>query len=70
MPYKFEVYKDKKEEFRFRFKAPNGQIMFSGEGYKKKAGAMKAIESIKANVGDAEVEDQVWTSKLSQPLLN
>ena len=58
MPYKFEVYKDKTGEFRFRFKAPNGEAMFSGEGYKQKASAMKAIESIKKNVGDAEVDDQ------------
>jgi uncharacterized protein YegP (UPF0339 family) len=36
MAYKFEVYKDKKGEYRFRFRAPNGQLMFSGEGYKQK----------------------------------
>ena len=58
MAYKFEVYKDKAGEFRFRFKAPNGESMFGGEGYKQKASAMKAIESIKKNVPDAEVDDQ------------
>ena len=58
MAYKFEVYKDKAGEFRFRFKAPNGEAMFSGEGYKQKASAMKAIESLKKNVPDAEVDDQ------------
>ena len=26
--YKFEVYKDKAGEFRFRFKASNGETMF------------------------------------------
>ena len=36
MVYKFEVYKDKKGEYRFRFRAPNGQLMFSGQGYKQK----------------------------------
>jgi uncharacterized protein YegP (UPF0339 family) len=59
MPYKFELYKDKANEFRFHFKAPNGQVMFSGEGYKKKQGALKAIESIQKNVPGAELEDQV-----------
>ena len=44
MPYKFEVYKDKKGEFRFRFIAPNGENMFSGEGYKQKQSAKKAID--------------------------
>ena len=29
MPYTFEIYKDKKEEFRVRFKASNGEKMFS-----------------------------------------
>jgi uncharacterized protein YegP (UPF0339 family) len=58
MPYKFEIYKDKRGEFRFRFKSPNGETMFSGEGYKQKQSAKKAIESIKNNVPDAEVDDQ------------
>ncbi|MGO8126702.1 YegP family protein, partial [Rhizobium ruizarguesonis] len=44
--YKFEVYKDKAGEFRFRFKASNWEAMFSSEGYKAKASAMSAIESI------------------------
>jgi hypothetical protein len=35
MAYKFEVYKDKRVEVRFRFKAPNGENMFSSEGYKQ-----------------------------------
>jgi uncharacterized protein YegP (UPF0339 family) len=59
MPYKFELYKDNADEFRFRFKAPNGQIMFSGEGYKNKQSALKSIESLKKNVADAVVDDQV-----------
>ena len=58
MAYKFEIYKDKKEEYKFRFRAPNGQLMFSGEGYKQKASATNAIESIKKNVNGAEIEDQ------------
>jgi uncharacterized protein YegP (UPF0339 family) len=58
MPYKFEVYKDKKGEFRFRFKAPNGENLFSSEGYKQKASALNAIESIKKNSPGAEVEEQ------------
>jgi uncharacterized protein YegP (UPF0339 family) len=59
MPYKFELYKDQANEIRFRFKAPNGQTMFSGEGYKKKQGALRSIESLKKNVADAVVDDQV-----------
>ena len=56
--YKFEVYKDKAGEFRFRFKASNGETMFLSEGYKAKASAVSAIESIKKNTPSAEVIDQ------------
>lgn len=58
---KFELYTDKKGEFRFRLKAKNGLIIATGEGYKAKAGCKNGIESIKKNVVDAkivEVEDK------------
>ena len=55
---KFEVYKDKAGEFRFRLKATNGQIIAVGEGYKALAGCMNGIESIKKNAPDAEVVTQ------------
>ena len=58
MVYKFEVFKDKKGEYRFRFRAPNGQLMFSGQGYKQKTSATNAIESIKNNVANATIDDQ------------
>lgn len=58
MAYKFEIYKDKAGEFRFRFKAPNGENMFSSEGYKAKASAVSAIESIKKNAPGASTDDQ------------
>ena len=57
MAYKFEIYKDKAGEFRFRFKASNGETMFGSEGYKAKASAVSAIESIKKNAPDADVQD-------------
>jgi uncharacterized protein YegP (UPF0339 family) len=58
MAYKFELYKDKKGEHRFRFKAANGEIMFASEGYKAKASATSAIESIKKNAPGADVVEQ------------
>ena len=58
MAYKFEVYKDKAGEFRFRFKAPNGESMFASEGYAQKASAISAIESIKKNSPGASTDDQ------------
>ena len=57
MPYKFEIKKDKAGEFRVNFKAPNGEVMFSTEGYSSKASAKNAIESMKKNGPDAAVDD-------------
>nr|WP_309085418.1 DUF1508 domain-containing protein [Chelativorans sp.] len=54
---KFEVYKDKKGETRFRFRARNGEVVFSSESYKAKASAMKAIESLRKGVAEATVEE-------------
>lgn len=57
MPYKFEIYRDKKNEFRFRFVAPNGEKMFASEGYVSKASAKNTIKSIVKQVAVAAVED-------------
>lgn len=53
----FEIYKDSKGETRFRYRARNGEIVFTSEGYKAKASAMKTIESIKKNVATAAIEE-------------
>ncbi|MDX1400415.1 MAG: YegP family protein [Kiloniellales bacterium] len=49
MAGKFEIYKDKAGEFRFRLKAANGQIILASEGYKKKASCVNGIESVRKN---------------------
>jgi len=56
MAHKFEIYKDKAGEFRVRFKY-NSEVMLSSEGYSSKASAKAAIESVKKNAPDAEVDD-------------
>lgn len=56
MAHTFEVYKDKADEFRVRFKY-NSEVMFSTQGYASKASAMNAIESIKKNGPGSAVED-------------
>lgn len=52
MAGKFEIYKDKAGEFRFRLKASNGQIVLSSEGYKSKSGVQNGIKSVQNNAGD------------------
>ena len=52
MPGKFEVYKDKAGEFRFRLKASNGQNILASEGYKSKSSCMNGVESVRKNSQD------------------
>ena len=56
MAHHFEIWKDKKGEFRVRFKY-NSEVMFSSEGYASKSSAKNAIESMKKNGPGAEVMD-------------
>ena len=57
MPAKFEVFKDKKGEFRFRLKAANGETIATGESYPDKAACKRGIASIKKNAPTTEIED-------------
>lgn len=45
------------QEFRFRLKARNGQVIASGESYKTKSGVLNGIASIKRNAADAAIID-------------
>lgn len=55
---KFEIYNDKKGEFRFRLKATNGQIIAVSEGYTTLANCENGVESVKKNAPDAEVVEE------------
>lgn len=57
MAAKFQVYKDKASEFRFRLIAGNGQTIAVSEGYKTKASAINGIESVKENAPKAAIDD-------------
>ena len=54
MAGKFECYKDKAGEFRFRLKAGNGEMILSSEGYKSRASCKNGIESVRKNSQDEE----------------
>ena len=56
MAHKFEITKDKRGEYRVRFKY-NSEIMLSSEGYTSKSSAQAAIDSVKKNAPGAPVED-------------
>jgi uncharacterized protein YegP (UPF0339 family) len=59
---KFEVYKDKAGEFRWRLRAQNSQILAtSGDGYVAKRDCLHAIDSVKRAAANAPVEDMAET---------
>lgn len=53
---KFEVYNDKKGEFRFRLKATNGQIIATGEGYTTLKACLNGVESVRKNAANSTIE--------------
>lgn len=65
---RFVIYKDSKNEYRWRFKANNGEIIaVSSEGYTQKQGAINSIALMKLAY-NAEVVDLTTTNTLSRLL--
>ena len=54
---KFELYKDKSGQFRFRLIAPNGEIIAVSEAYTTKQKCKQGIEAVKKYAVDAEIVD-------------
>ncbi len=63
MAGKFECYKDKAGEFRFRLKAANGNTILASEGYKSKSGCANGIESVRKNCSDPDRFVKTQTAK-------
>lgn len=57
MAGKFEIYKDRSGQFRFRLKAGNGEVVAQGESYPTKAGAIRGTEAVQRAADGATVED-------------
>ena len=62
MAGKFECYKDKAGEFRFRLKAGNGEIILSSEGYSSKAGCENGIASVQKNCSNPDCFEKKTTA--------
>lgn len=53
----FELYQDQADEWRWRLRHQNGNVIAdSGEGYASPQKAKQGIESVKRNAPDAEIE--------------
>ena len=56
---KFQLYKDRKGEYRWRLRARNGEIIAdSNEGYSSKASCKHGIDLVREQAAGAAVEDQ------------
>jgi uncharacterized protein len=54
----FELYKDRRGEFRWRLRAGNGKIIAdSGEGYVRRIDCEHGIELVKSEAAAAEVKE-------------
>ena len=62
---KFEVYKDTADQFRFRLKASNGQIIAESEGYETKEACLDGVGVIRKSCV-AEIEDQTVISESAE----
>ena len=64
MPYpKWEIYKDKGEQFRFRLSASNGSCICHSQGYTSKASCKNGIESIIRTVKNADIQKAYIANK-------
>ena len=61
MAGKFEVFKDKAGEHRFRLKAGNGETILASEGYSSKAACENGIASVQKNCTDENCFEKTTT---------
>jgi len=57
MHYRIEFFADRREKWRFRLKAPNGEIMLSSQAYASKYGAQEGFRSLASFFGAIKIED-------------
>ena len=55
---KYEVYRDRAGEYRFRLKARNGQIVAVSEGYVTRRACLEGVESVRRNAPSGEAEEE------------
>ena len=54
---KFELYRDRANQFRFRLRSRNGKIIAVSDGYGTKAAALSGLESVRKNAAEAALEE-------------
>ncbi|MCK0192404.1 YegP family protein [Arenibacter sp. F20364] len=66
---KFEIKKDKSDQFRFNLKASNGQVILSSEAYTTKTSCENGISSVRKNSQD-DGKYERKTAKDGSPYFN
>jgi uncharacterized protein YegP (UPF0339 family) len=57
----FEIYQDAAQEYRWRLKATNGEILATaGQGYKSKADAQKSVERIQTEAATPKLKFETY----------
>ncbi len=60
---KYQVYQDRKKEYRYRLISSNGKIVFSGEGYSAMQACKQGVLSVQSNVNSEIIDTSVEEKK-------
>jgi uncharacterized protein YegP (UPF0339 family) len=63
MAAKFEIFTDRKKQYRFHLKASNGETIAASQAYDTKAACIKGIKSIQKNAPTAAIVDPEEAAK-------
>jgi uncharacterized protein YegP (UPF0339 family) len=63
MAAKFEIFTDRKKQYRFHLKASNGEVIAASEAYETKAACLKGIKAIQKNAPAAQIVDPEEAAK-------
>jgi hypothetical protein len=54
---KFQVFVGKDDQFYFRLKATNGEVICSSQGYTTKQSCLNGIQAVKSVAANASIEE-------------
>jgi uncharacterized protein YegP (UPF0339 family) len=63
MAAKFEIFLDRKKQYRFHLKASNGEVIAASHAYENKAACIKGIKAIQKNAPAAAIIDPKEAAK-------
>ena len=63
MAAKFEIFTDRKKQYRFHLKTGNGEIIAASQAYDTKAACIKGIKAIQKNAPAAAIVDPEEAAK-------